>query len=452
MRAKISAIYSRLIQGEISASLIRTSLARGVVVIGTILLMVVLGRLYGVKGVGVYGLGQAIILTIAQISKYGMDAALMRFVSINRSSPHIMLYLKWAIIRALGISIILMIALQLGRNSLAEIFGNNELSEMLPGMTVAIPPFTIAYILSGFFKGIRKPASASLLENGSVAWVASTAIVSFYYLGNLKSLEVVGWAYALASWIVTLQGIFQVVSWKKKQYWNTQDVSRSIFTKKEFMSSSHSFFIMRIARIIQTTVSIVVAGYLLSSYELGLFKASQQMGGLISFILIVINAIYPPYFATLHSEGKYQRLQQLARQSSVIGITLIAPLLVICILYPNWILGLFGKGFPEAAVLLQIVVVAQLINVATGSVGFLLNMTGHEKLMRNISIISNIIGITSFFILIPIFRELGAAFSLAIVLILQNVIALYFVWKRLGIWTIPIPNLLQIIGINSNQK
>src|SRR5690606_3127647 len=163
--------FSKLLQGEIKASLFRTTLARGIVVIGSIALITIIGRLYGVSGVGIYALGQSIILTAAQLAKYGMDASLMRYVSVSRSSPQTIVDLRWAALRALSISLILTIGLYIVRDQIGELFQQRELSDLLASMIFAVPSFTIGYILSGFFKGIRKPATASLLENGSVAWI-----------------------------------------------------------------------------------------------------------------------------------------------------------------------------------------------------------------------------------------------------------------------------------------
>jgi len=54
-------------------------------------------------------------------------------------------------------------------------------------------------------------------------------------------------------------------------------------------------------------------------------------------------------------------------------------------------------------------------------------MTGHELLMRNIALTCNALGLVSLFILIPIFEALGAAVGLALMLIVQNLVAMYFV-------------------------
>jgi len=53
---------------------------------------------------------------------------------------------------------------------------------------------------------------------------------------------------------------------------------------------------------------------------------------------------------------------------------------LICTLFPVFVLNFFGEEFVAAAPLLVVLSLGQLINVATGSVGFLLLMSGHEKI------------------------------------------------------------------------
>ncbi len=112
-------------------------------------------------------------------------------------------------------------------------------------------------------------------------------------------------------------------------------------------------------------------------------------------------------------------------------------------------MGLLGDGFEEAATLLRIVALGQLVNVATGSVGYLMNMTGHDKFMRVISLTCNSLGLLCFFVLTHWLGALGTALALAFVLVAQNLAALVAVWIKLGIWTLPGPNWLAMVGIGS---
>ncbi|GHC35094.1 oligosaccharide flippase family protein [Aidingimonas halophila] len=425
-------------------ALIRTFIARGIAALGSLALVVVIGRLYGASGVGVYALAFSIILGTAILARYGMNNAIMRFVGQDHHSPHVMVYLSWGVKKALLLSFIAALVIFFARFYLESIFDAEGLSVVLTGIAIATPAFTLGYVLSGFFKGIRMPATACLLEHGSVSLVAAVLI----FLIHSSGVAAIGWGFALASWLVLLQGICQIWLWWRQQNWEHSTTAyEPLVTRKQFAISSRAFFVMSLAGFMQRVLSIAIAGWLLSSDELGLFKTSQETGMAIAFILIVINAIFPPRFARLYHQQNMQALGRLARQGALLGALVAAPPLLVCFLFPGWVLGLFGSEFVAATPLLRLIAVAQLINVATGSVGFLLNMTGHEPLMRNIALSCNAIGLLLFFVLIPPFGPMGAAMALAFVLVVQNLVALFYVWRRLRIWTLPMPNVLKWLGV-----
>ncbi|WP_082388585.1 lipopolysaccharide biosynthesis protein [Cobetia sp. UCD-24C] len=437
--------YLERFKSEIITALAKTFIARGIAAVGGLMLVIVLGRLYGTSGVGIFALAQSIYIGAGILGRYGMDNTLVRYVGQNHKSSAIMHYLRWAMGTCVVLSIIAAIFIYLLRHHFAAWFGVPILSGVLPGFAIAIPAFTLSFVLGGFMKAIRKPATACLLENGSISLVASGIIVGLYIYTPVDITNA-GWAMAIAAWLVLGQGVYQARRWFSKQ--ELQVEAKIPVSRQEFSLSSQAFFIMSLAQFMQQVLGILIAGWLLSSDDLGIFRAAERTAFLITFILLVINAVFPPRFASLYRQNDLDGLNILARKGALLGLALAAPMLVLCLVVPHWVLGVFGKEFTEGANLLRIIALAQLVNVATGSVGFLLNMTGHEKLMRNISLSCNALGLAMFFILIPLLGSLGAALALAIVLVLQNLIALIFVWRKLGIWMLPIPNILIWVAVD----
>ncbi len=61
------------LKGELVLPLARTFIARVIVALGGLLLLVVLGRLYGPSGVGVFALAQSVYLGAGILARYGMN-------------------------------------------------------------------------------------------------------------------------------------------------------------------------------------------------------------------------------------------------------------------------------------------------------------------------------------------------------------------------------------------
>ena len=406
----LSALSKRvagILNSDLGVALLRTFLARGIAALGALGLLFVVGRLYGPAGVGVLALAQAVLLGASLLARGGMDNALMRYVGQDHDSAHVLLYFRWALIKGLLGGVLVSSTVLMARDWLESQFGSPGLSSMLLGVSLAVPAYVVAFLLSGFFKGIRMPATASLMENGSVALLAALILVLWHFLVGVEGYAAVGFAHLVAAWLVVMQGGGQVWLWYRRVKTAGVLVARAkMVSYEQFCSTSRAFFATTFATFMQNVLAIMVAGWFLSTAELGLFKSSQQVGMLIAFILLVLNAIFPPRFAALYYQGKVAALSRLA----------------------------------------------QLINVATGSVGFLLNMTGHEKLMRNIALFCNFLGLLGFWLLVPPLGPIGAAIALAFILITQNLVSLFYVWRVLGIWTLPCPNLLALLGVKTRAQ
>ena len=79
------------------------------------------------------------------------------------------------------------------------------------------------------------------------------------------------------------------------------------------------------------------------------------------------------------------------------------------------------------------------VNVITGSVGFLLMMSGNERLLMNNIASSALISLLLSFMLIPHYGIIGAAVATAMSVIVRNIMASYFVYRAMKIVTIPWP-------------
>ena len=99
----------------------------------------------------------------------------------------------------------------------------------------------------------------------------------------------------------------------------------------------------------------------------------------------------------------------------------------------------------------SILAIGQFVNVATGSVEYLLMMSGYEELFRNNSTCVAIVNIILCLILIPLFGIIGAAISTAISFAAANLIAMMLVWWRLNIWTVPFTSALTRVGFREQS-
>ena len=98
---------------------------------------------------------------------------------------------------------------------------------------------------------------------------------------------------------------------------------------------------------------------------------------------------------------------------------------------------LFGQDFTRGGMALSILALGQAVNAATGSVGPLLMMTGHEQDIRNSSIFAAVLMGISALILIPSHGLLGAVISSATAVAGMNLFNSVLVKLRLGFFVFP---------------
>ena len=181
-----------------------------------------------------------------------------------------------------------------------------------------------------------------------------------------------------------------------------------------------------------------VAGIYLDSKEVAQLATARTTAALVSFVLIAVNNVSSTRFAAMYSEGRLEDLRKYSINSTRIMTLLSTPVILGMVIFPQQIMALFGKGFEGGALPLQILAIGQYISVITGNVTQLLNMSGHEKDLKNLKIFNVIFALVLAFILTPLYGVVGSAISSAVAMATINLLAVGYVKKRLGFNTMNI--------------
>ena len=167
--------------------------------------------------------------------------------------------------------------------------------------------------------------------------------------------------------------------------------------------------------------------------DVGIFSMASRTAMLTSLILTSVNSISAPKFAELYKKKDMVALGSTARSTAKLMTLIASPLLLLFLIAPQWVMGMFGDEFQKGGILLSILTIGQFVNVATGSVGYLLMMSGNEKLMRNNVAFVAVLSVVLNAALVPLYGAFGAVIATAVCLASQNLIAMYMVNSRLGI-------------------
>ena len=120
----------------------------------------------------------------------------------------------------------------------------------------------------------------------------------------------------------------------------------------------------------------------------------------------------------------------------MLAVGVSAPLIAGLLFFPEEVLSLFGKNYNDGKLALMILAGAQFINISTGLVGPLLNMSGHHVFMMWLSVVTLVANIALNFALIPTYGIIGAALATGVTLVVKNLVSFVYVKKVHGFWAL----------------
>lgn len=210
------------------------------------------------------------------------------------------------------------------------------------------------------------------------------------------------------------------------------------FQNREWLNLSMTMLLVSGMNLILNYSDTLIIGMFINTTEAGIYSIVTRYATFISFGLLSVNTIAAPMISEYSANRQKDQLQRLITMSSRGVFAFSIPVALIIIIWGKFFLGLFGTEFIQGYFALVILTIGYLINALSGSVGFLMTMTGHQREMALVITGSAILNIILNVLMIPIWGIQGAAFATSVSTISWNLILMYLVWKRLGLITFPI--------------
>lgn len=185
--------------------------------------------------------------------------------------------------------------------------------------------------------------------------------------------------------------------------------------------------------LVQQRTDTVMIGAMIGTREAGIYSVVTRNATLMVFAITAVNAVLAPMISALYASGKREELQRLVTLAAWGVFAFCVPAGLVLVFGGEHILGFFGDAFRSGYRALVILAAAQLVNALSGSVGFLMTMTGHQKQAACIVGLSALLNVLLNAMLIPRFGIAGAAAATGATTVLWNVLMLVYVVGRLRI-------------------
>ena len=423
-------LYTLKKDKEIIIKLLKTLFTRGASAAGTFLFNVVLARTMGAEEYGLFVIANTIIVGIGLFCQFGSPQAILRFCSImykNRKFGQFLKLKRDVTFLSFSLSVLFAILLCINSNFISNLFFDGlSVNLLIYVFAAALPIYTFLGIQSAFFKALYRPEIAPFFEMGLIGILTAILVFILSYFDEMVTSVDSGLIFLMACFIVFILGMLILNRILKKE---TQNEKYNHERYYGFYSSISSYWISSVSSYLLKFSPILILGYYYSSQDVAYYSIANYSAFLINFVLWIISSVYAPYFANFYNENRFNELNKSLTRSTIYMLTIAVPIFAIIVCFPKAIMTIFDANYSGSYLPLIILAIAQLINVATGPVLFLMNMIGKERVLMKIILWTSALSIILGLLLIPNYSYTGAAISTAIGLVCQNLVAFYVAKK-----------------------
>lgn len=392
---------------------------------------ILLARFLGPQDFGAYSIGLSIFNIIVAISIAGQDQVLLRFVPrciANNEPSKVPTLILFSLSIVAGLSAFIALVFWLVSHSIAtDVFKDAGLTNVFRAFCIGIPLYVggvlVLSALQAFHVVKERMFAKYLLEPGIKIVLT---FIAFYF--GFKSLG------AIYSYTVALGASFLAAIVYLNRYTNFR--RRTVVFRQEKLELLNYCLPIVAANILNTAASksdILLIAFFMSAAEAGVYAIVFQTAAIMSIVLLCIESVFTSRFSKYISEKNISHLGDNYKRALRWTIMACSPFFLLAFCFPNELLSVFGRGYEDGFALVQILFLAQLINLSTGSANSMLLMFGKSKIVMFNSIAYSMLLVVLNTFMVQRFGVVGVAISVAIAMLLLNVLRLLEVYYYLRI-------------------
>ena len=176
-------------------------------------------------------------------------------------------------------------------------------------------------------------------------------------------------------------------------------------------------------------IDAIMLGLLGDAGDVGRFQVALRVAQVVSLILAGINTALAPRIARFHALGDEEGLREAAVSASRFTLLYSVPVAALVVIFNQPLFSIFGTGGADLRTVVCILIAAELINAALGSVGIVLTMTGRGGVAARAMFVGLALDAVLCVLLIPPLGAVGAAIASGADLVLWNIV-LWLVVRR----------------------
>jgi len=399
----------------------------------------IIAKYYGSEVLGTISVLFSIMGIASIFSLLGMDVSILRFIPpLIKQKKYYEIYIT--IIKVLLLvsffSLIIALCVYSFSDFIAiNIFHKNDLTSFIVLISFFIFPQALGNISRSVIRAFQNIKIFLLLQFlPSLLNLLLLLILTFLFYSKYNPL------YSQLSTQLFVMLISFIFLYKLVKNYKTSRTNHNI-SNKELLATSLPMFLTAVMQLVVLQTDVLMLGSMSTLESVGIYSIVMKLALLSSFVIGSINTIIAPKFSELYYNDELDELKSVARKSTKLIFYSTLPITLILIIFGVYLLSIFGNDFTAGYYALIMLAIGQLINSMAGSVGYLLNMTGYQKVFNKIVLCGAVSNVILNILLIPKYGINGAAFASMLSIIFWNITASIYSKKYLGFYIFYVPKL-----------
>lgn len=349
----------------------------GIVVaaVATFAAQILISRTLGREGFGIVTVVTQAAFVLSFLTRAGTDMAVLRDVAVE-AGQH-----RWHRIRApvtrsaqiaFIVSTVVALAAWLGADAIRTLFDLPVVRSrwVVEAAALGLPFLALANVWLSATRGLKimRYTLYVFWAGQPIAWVV---------------LMLIGWQFSRTEWMSALAyslswvlaSIAAYYFWRKESRgWEPAPLKQGDMSRLLRYAGPRAPAAL-FSQLLFWTDLFVLTNFV-SDADIGVYSAALRAGQILVLFLTSVSLMFSPYVADLHSRGERERLDGLFKALTRWTLAATLPAFLLLVVTPGSVLRIFGAEFSGGRAALLILLAGQFVNVATGSVGFVLIMVG----------------------------------------------------------------------------
>ena len=346
----------------------------GVAAGALLVVQVLMTRTLGERGYGIVTLLTQAAFVASFATRSGMDMAVLRDVAVETGMDrrsHIRALVARAVGIAASVSAIVAALVSVVADSVRAALDIGATSEWLvPAAAVGLPFVAVANVWLAATRGLKimRYTLYVFWAGQNVVWIVLTLVLWSFETSPVTSVLAysLSWAWAAgAAWYF----------WHKESHsWGAAPPQPGWIDRLLRYAGPRAPAALFAQLLFWTDLFVLT--HFADPADVGVYSAALRAGQIAMLFLTSVNLMFGPYVADLYNRGERARLDALYKTLTrwIVGATL--PVFLLIAVAPGSVMQIFGAEFARGETALLVLLGGQLVNIATGSAGFILIMVG----------------------------------------------------------------------------